>query len=82
MADKQPSIAMNPVKSSNVNALGYDPATKRMAVQFKGGKTYHYHGVDAKTAEEVSTSQSIGSAVNSRQVKGGYKYERIEEDKQ
>lgn len=77
MADKQPNITMSEVKSSNISKLGYDAPTRRMAVQFKSGATYHYHGVDAKTAEAVTTAESVGSAVNRMLVKGGFKYDRI-----
>jgi hypothetical protein len=79
MADKQPSIAMSEVKSSNVAKLGYDAPTQRMAVQFKSGATYHYHGVGAKTADAVTSAKSVGSAVSSMLVKGGFKFERIGE---
>lgn len=79
MAEKQPAIPMQTVKSSNISAMGYDAATSRMAVQFKSGATYHYHGVDAKTADAVTTAESVGSAVNRVLVKGGFKFNKVED---
>lgn len=38
-------MEMKPVKSSNVKAIGYDPGTKTLAVEFNSGGTYHYHNV-------------------------------------
>lgn len=79
MSDKQPPVKLHEVKSSNVAALGYDAPSMRMAVQFKGGATYQYNGVDAKTADEVQSAESVGSAVNRLLVRGKFKYERLGE---
>ncbi len=48
------------VQSSNIIALGYDDATNTMAVQFKGGKVYHYHHVPRDLFETVRDAPSIG----------------------
>lgn len=34
---ERPQIALEPVESNQVGAIGYDPATKTLAVQFKRG---------------------------------------------
>ena len=39
---KPPSPAMTPVKSSQLTKVGYDEATRTLAVEFKGGAVYHY----------------------------------------
>lgn len=39
---------MQPVASSNVEAIGYDPEARVMHVRFKGGSTYAHHDVDPK----------------------------------
>ena len=49
-----------PVDSSMIDAVGYDPETRQMAVQFKGGKTYTYHDVDQSAHEAFVASDSIG----------------------
>ena len=40
-----PTPTMTPVKSSQLTAVGYDEATRTLAVEFKGGGVYHYHDV-------------------------------------
>ena len=44
---------MLPVKSSNVRAAGYDPATKRMHVQFASG-LYEYPNVSQEKFDEFA----------------------------
>lgn len=48
------------VQSSNINSMGYDDASQTMAIQFKGGKTYHYAGVPKEVFEFVRDSESVG----------------------
>lgn len=55
-------IALTPVKSSNVEAMGYDEATKTARVRFKGGQTYRYTDVPKDLFEAVVGSQSVGKA--------------------
>ena len=59
-----PDIPLKPVKSSNVEAIGYDPATQTARVRFKGGATYRYAEVDRKLFESIETAGSVGSAVS------------------
>jgi hypothetical protein len=39
-------MLMHPVTSTNVSAVGYDPASRRMHVQFSSGSTYEYLDVE------------------------------------
>jgi hypothetical protein len=57
------SIKLNPVKSSNVKATGYDPVAKTLAVQFNSGGVYHYAGVEQKDFDALSKAESIGSHI-------------------
>lgn len=57
-------IKLEPVTSSNVEAIGYDSETKTARVRFKGGGTYRYEGVSPELFESVRTSPSIGKAVH------------------
>lgn len=82
MNDSPKPLPLQEVKSSNVQAVGYDAETQRFGVRFKNGATYHYEGVDAKTAEAVSTAPSVGSAVHSVLVKGSFKYTRLPENQE
>ena len=47
-----PVIALSPVKSSQIAAIGHDPITNTMAIQFASktgaGSVYHYEGFDVK----------------------------------
>ncbi len=47
-------------KSSNIAGIGYAPETSTLAVQFKGGKVYHYSGVPAELHEEFGKADSLG----------------------
>jgi hypothetical protein len=60
------SISVSPVQSSQIAGLGYDAASKTLAVEFKGwggkpGATYHYANVTADTFEALRGAESIGS---------------------
>ncbi len=65
---------MQPVKSSNIEAVGYDASANELHVTFKGNpKTYHYYNVPALTFQEMMKSDSIGSFF-SRNIKGNKSY--------
>lgn len=64
-------MQMLPVTSSTVAAIGYDPAAKQMAVQFKSGGTYVYHSVPQEEYEALMASQSKGQYVH-KNIKGKY----------
>jgi hypothetical protein len=57
------SIPLTPVQSSQIHAIGHDPASNTMAIQFKSGKApvYHYANVDAEEFAKFSGAESIGS---------------------
>ena len=50
-----------PVESSNIKAVGYDPATKEMHVQFAGGDTYAHFDVEAIDHARFIAAESKGS---------------------
>ena len=55
-------ISLTPVKSSNLAAVGYDPATRTLAVRFTGtaAKVYHYKDVPAEAHTALMAADSIG----------------------
>lgn len=59
----RPPIALEPVESNQVGAIGYDEATQTLAVQFKRGARaiYHYPGVTRETFEAFKGAESIGT---------------------
>lgn len=60
---------LKPVKSSNVEAVGYDPVTNILSVQFKSGKkVYEYEGVPPELYDAMHKSESIGKYIGSMVV--------------
>jgi KTSC domain len=53
-------IEVQPVKSSNLKAIGYDSASSTLAVEFANG-TYHYAEVDAALFAQLEASDSKGT---------------------
>jgi hypothetical protein len=60
--EARPPIELLAVNSSQVKAIGYDPATKELAVTFTRGTgaIYHYHQVEPATFEAFKAAESIG----------------------
>lgn len=58
----RPPIELQGVKSSQVKAIGYDEATKTLAVQFTRGTgaVYHYPNVEKETYDAFVGAESIG----------------------
>ena len=54
---------LTPIKSSFLEALGYDPDTKTLAAQIRG-TTYTYHDVSPETYQDILTAPSPGKAFN------------------
>lgn len=57
----RPQIALHPVKSQKVAAVGYDASTQTLAVTFPNGKaTYHYPNVSAELHAAFIGAESVG----------------------
>ena len=56
------AIAMTPVSSNQVKAIGYDPAAKILAVTFTrgAGAIYHYPNVEPEQHAAFVGAESIG----------------------
>ncbi|GAA0410465.1 KTSC domain-containing protein [Cocleimonas flava] len=67
---------MQPVSSSNIAAVGYDPDTENAYVEFLDGSTYAYKGVPEYEFNNLLTAASVGSYLN-RSFKNVYPYERL-----
>lgn len=52
---------MIPVKSSNIAAVGYDPGTAILTVQFSSGRTYAFEDVPPGEHNDFMASNSKGS---------------------
>lgn len=56
------AFQMQPVKSSQIESIGYDAAAKKMAIVFKrGGALYHYDGVPQEVFDGLMSAESKGS---------------------
>ncbi len=49
------------VKSSNIHAIGYDPESYRLRVEFRNGSTCDYLGVPETVHAELIAADSIGT---------------------
>lgn len=59
------TIKLTPVESSQLSAIGHDPASNTLAIRFpeKNGtsRVYHYSGVDAEFFDRFLHAESKGS---------------------
>ena len=53
-----------PVESSNLRSVGYDPATRTLEVEFRNGVVYQYSRVDEETFHRFMASPSKGKFFN------------------
>lgn len=54
-------MELKPVKSSNIEAVGYDTETQELQVQFKGGSIYAYDSVPEEIhLELLGNGEGIG----------------------
>ena len=68
-------IKMQPVKSSNIEAIGYDDKQCDLFVRFHTGATYVYHGVPVDVFRQLMNSDSKGRYLN-RIIKPSYRCEK------
>lgn len=71
-----PIPEMQPVSSSNIDAIGYDAENQFVYVRFLNGSLYAYKGVPEHEFENLKTAPSVGSYLN-RNYKNVYPYERV-----
>jgi hypothetical protein len=66
-----------PVRSSTIAAVGYDPASCTLEVEFTNGRTYQYFDVAEHVHETIlGGSVSVGRYFNEN-VRGVYRYGRV-----
>lgn len=63
--------AWQPLSSSNLDAMRYDPEGQTLQIRFKSGRTYSYQGVEASVAEGLANAGSPGAYFNNT-IKGSY----------
>lgn len=68
---------MSPVKSSNVESVGYDQPTQTMYVKFRAEpQPYVYEAVPSEVHAAMLKSSSIGSYIHTH-VKSAYKGHKL-----
>ena len=66
----------HPVASSNVRAIGYDPETQTLEVEFHGGSVYQYYGVPDNMHQNIMEASSKGQFLH-MYIKNSYPYSRV-----
>lgn len=69
-------MTRDPVSSSNLAEVGYDPRTHTLEVLFRSGRTYQYFDVPERVFLTLKSAASPGACLN-REVKGSYRYARV-----
>ena len=69
-------VEMIDVTSSNVAAVGYEPKSKTLVVDFNNGTRYEYYDVDVDVFNELKDSPSVGGYLFT-DIKGIYDYNRV-----
>ena len=69
-----------PVTSSNITSIGYDPGEQTLEVEFKTGQVYQYYRVLPAVYQGLMSASSHGSFF-SENVKGVYEYHRVGESR-
>ena len=75
----QGGITMNrvPVSSSNLRAIGYDPDSCTLEIEFLNGGLYRYSGVPVSVHASLMSASSHGSYFDANIKKGGYPYTKL-----
>ncbi|SHN73563.1 KTSC domain-containing protein [Bradyrhizobium erythrophlei] len=66
----------DPVTSTNIAEVGYDPNSRTLEVLFNSGAVYQYFDVPQQIYNDLMQAPSKGGFVNAN-VKGHYRYARI-----
>ncbi len=65
-----------PVQSSTIQAIGYDPAAQVLEIEFQSGRVYQYRDVPPAVAATLRAAPSAG-AYFSRHVRNNYECWRL-----
>jgi hypothetical protein len=64
-----------PINSSSINSVGYDPSTLTLEVEFQSCYIYQYFDVPESVYEGLTSASSAGAYLASN-IKGVYRYAR------
>lgn len=66
-----------PVKSTVLASIGYDPQAEVLEIEFCSGRIYRYHGVSAELHAWLMRSPHKGGIFN-RMIDGKFEFDRID----
>lgn len=66
----------DPVASSTVASIGYDPASETLEVEFNSGGVYQYYNVPQVLADQLMQASSKGQFLHYN-IKNSYPYARV-----
>ncbi|MES2826764.1 MAG: KTSC domain-containing protein [Bacteroidota bacterium] len=64
------------VSSSNIAAIGYDPNSQTLEIEFLNGGVYQYFDVPQHVQEELMNAGSQGQYL-AQNIKGAYRYSKV-----
>lgn len=64
------------VSSSNIAAIGYDPDSNTLEIEFNDGSIYQYFGVSVLVYQELMNAPSHGKYF-AQNIKNDYEYQKI-----
>jgi hypothetical protein len=73
------TIPLSPIESSQLESVGYDPASKTLAIKFKRGATYEYANVPPEVHAGLTGAESAGKFFGAS-IKGKYDFTKMVED--
>jgi hypothetical protein len=66
----------DPVASTNIVSMGYDPDTETLEIEFSSGAIYQYYNVGLAIYEQLSMAPSKGQFLNTY-IKNAYPFSRV-----
>ena len=66
----------DPVASTNIRSLGYDPASSTLEVEFSSGSIYQYYNIGEPLYEQLMAASSKGQFLNIY-IKNAYPFSRV-----
>ncbi len=66
----------DPVSSSNIASIGYDPASETLEIEFTNGSIYQYFNVNSGLYDQLMAAPSKGQFLNTY-IRNAYPYSRV-----
>lgn len=66
-----------PVQSSNISSVGYNPDTSTLEIEFHSEGKYQYYGVPSQVHQGLMKAESKGSYFHHYIKMAGYPYKKV-----